>query len=161
MWMVSRSLTSVVLICSSNRVPTWLATEFRQRRLTASVHMNGLSLVTFMTSRNLIGVDPLMPRGEEQKGLLMKLTTFALILGTAVAVPSFALAQGASHMSPGHQMQQNGPASGQPGASGYAPGHQMQERGTTGAGIGSDIRSDRRLHNSSGKHQRGHKKNLR
>ena len=47
-------------------------------------------------------------------------------------VPGAALAQGASKVSPGHEMQQKG-SHNAPGASYYAPGHEMQRHETTGA----------------------------
>jgi hypothetical protein len=51
-------------------------------------------------------------------------------------VPGAALAQGASKVSPGHEMQQNG-SKNAPGASYYAPGHEMQRHETTGKTTGA------------------------
>ena len=42
-------------------------------------------------------------------------------------VPGAALAQGASKVSPGHEMQQNG-SKNAPGASYYAPGHEKKQQ---------------------------------
>ena len=66
---------------------------------------------------------------------------FVLLTAVVIlALPSSAYAQGASNVSPGHQMQdkkQPVPVPGSPGASGYAPGQQMQHNkplpGTSGA----------------------------
>jgi hypothetical protein len=87
----------------------------------------------------------------------MKLASLAIALTATIALPSLALAQGASQSSPGHQMQQNGPVPGSPGASGYAPGHQMKE-GTTGSSRGSDIRNHNRDLRQNKKHIRGDRK---
>jgi len=51
-------------------------------------------------------------------------------------VPGAALAQGASKVSPGHEMQQKG-SHNAPGASYYATGHEMQRDETTGKTTGA------------------------
>ncbi len=65
----------------------------------------------------------------------MKLFTLSLALAVVAATPVIATAQGNSYNSPGHQMQEYGSTSGEPGASGYAPGHNKdtyRRSGTTG-----------------------------
>ncbi|OPY96574.1 hypothetical protein A5906_02190 [Bradyrhizobium sacchari] len=55
------------------------------------------------------------------KARIIALST-AVVMATAPAV----FAQGVSSKTPGHEMQQMGSKTGEPGASGYAPGHKMK-----------------------------------
>ena len=65
----------------------------------------------------------------------MKRAIAIAVLSVFIAAPAYA--QGASHYTPGQQMQKKGSYKNTTGASGYAPGQEMQrkgsKRGTTGA----------------------------
>lgn len=72
------------------------------------------------------------------KKVLFAFASAALLGGSA---PAFA--QGASHMTPGHEMQEKGSVKGSPGASGYAPGHEMDKHKGLTEGRASAIDRDR------------------
>ncbi|WP_439392488.1 hypothetical protein ACRQ5Q_23670 [Bradyrhizobium sp. PMVTL-01] len=56
----------------------------------------------------------------------MKTSIIALSAAVVMATAPAVFAQGVSSKTPGHEMQQMGSKTGQPGASSYAPGHQKK-----------------------------------
>ena len=73
----------------------------------------------------------------------MKKVIFAVAAAALLGISAPAFAQGASNMTPGHEMHQKGSVKGSPGASGYAPGHEMdRDKGLT-EGRASAIDRDR------------------
>jgi len=82
--------------------------------------------------------------------LRQKIISLAGAAALALApVCAFAWNSTADSATPGHQMQEHGSVSGQPGASGYAPGHQTQQFSsrdsvtTPGAGLDQDRSTER------------------
>ncbi|WP_146006655.1 hypothetical protein [Bradyrhizobium forestalis] len=56
----------------------------------------------------------------------MKATIIALSAAVVMATAPAVFAQGVSSKTPGHEMQQMGSKTGEPGASSYAPGHKKK-----------------------------------
>ena len=69
--------------------------------------------------------------------LLLAVTSAAFL---ALSAPAFA--QGASSLTPGHELQKKGPVKGTHGASGYTPGHEMQRHEGLTEGRSSAIDRD-------------------
>ena len=73
-------------------------------------------------------------KGDSMRKMLLLTSAGAMIAASTVA----GFAQNSTqNKTPGHEMQQKGPAKGQPGASGYSPGHEMQKKGSKPGQLGA------------------------